>query len=117
MKRQLTYDIADDGRSLLIDFDNNAAARYQVQMRPDEAESGDGIVLAVILTLALPSLDCSHSSRIAEVTSIWDTRKTSRSPDRGERIWTARTLTAKIRSKRWRRSRWFFHQTRCLSFH
>jgi hypothetical protein len=44
--RQLTYELPDDGRSLIVDFDDCDDARYEVALRPDEHDTGDGIVLS-----------------------------------------------------------------------
>lgn len=35
MQKQLTYVLADDGRSIVVDFDNNRDARYAVEIVPD----------------------------------------------------------------------------------
>ena len=47
MERQLTYHLAEDDGSILIDFDNDADARYQFQVRPKDYDTGDGIILSV----------------------------------------------------------------------
>lgn len=33
--------------SITVDFDNDAAARYEINVRPDDAATGDGVVLVV----------------------------------------------------------------------
>ncbi len=35
VQKQLTYELADDARSIIVDFDDNPDARYAVDIRPD----------------------------------------------------------------------------------
>ena len=46
MKKNLTYDLPDDGHSFLIDFDNNSEARYEATIREADAKTGDGLVVS-----------------------------------------------------------------------
>ena len=46
MKRSLEYEVSDTG-GLLVDFDNDPSAKYEVALRPHDAELGDGVVITL----------------------------------------------------------------------
>jgi hypothetical protein len=45
MKRHLEYEVLEEG--LLVDFENDSSARYQVVLQPQEAQTGDGVIITL----------------------------------------------------------------------
>ena len=46
-KKTIEFDASDDGNAIAIPFDLGNAGRYEIEIFPEDADAGDGIVLAV----------------------------------------------------------------------
>jgi hypothetical protein len=46
MKRSLEYEVSDTG-GLVVEFDDDPSAKYEVAIRPDDADVGDGVVITL----------------------------------------------------------------------